>query len=126
MKVAGNKRTDGFAERDARGSEYPKYEPIWDYDTPEEYLAAKAAEEDEEAGVAKADAPLEPLVEGIRLTAEDGTQVIAVTRFERDEGSRAKGVLAKRAWYWIKEKVLWLIGVIAVSAIATAVWQSVS
>ena len=25
---------------------FPKYEPIWDYDTPEEYLAAKAREED--------------------------------------------------------------------------------
>ena len=24
---------------------FPKYEPIWDYDTPEEYLAAKAREE---------------------------------------------------------------------------------
>lgn len=125
MKVEG-KSAGGFAERDARGSEYPKYEPIWDYDTPEEYLAAKAAEEADEAGGSEPDAPLEPLVEGIRLTAGDGTQVIAVTRFERDEGSRAPGVRAKRAWYWIKEKFFWLIGVVAASAAATAVWQSIS
>lgn len=111
-----------------RGVAFPEPEPTWGYATPDEYLAAKAAEA--EAAKAEEEASGEdgpPLkVEGIRLTADDGTQVIAVTRFERDEGSRKPGARAKRAYYWIKEKVLWLIGVILVSMAATVIWQSIS
>lgn len=104
--------------------EFPKYDPIWDYNTPEEYLAAKAEEQAQEQED-EPDSQDGLKVEGIRLTAEDGTQVIAVTRFERDEGSRAPGAVAKRTWYWVKEKVLWLIGMILVSAVATLIWQSI-
>ena len=106
-----------------RGVEFPEPEPTWGYATPEEYLAAKAAEDAAEDETSPAEPELK--VEGIRLTADDGTQVIAVTRFERDEGSRAPKARAKRAFYWVKEKLLWLIGVILVSAFATAVWQMI-
>ncbi len=105
--------------------EFPVYEPIWDFETPEEYLAAKAARAGEELGEDDDQASPQLKVEGIRLTADDGTQVIAVTRFERDEGSRKPGAIAKRTWYWVKEKVFWLIGVILVSTVATAVWQMI-
>lgn len=105
-----------------RGVEFPEPEPTWGYATPEEYLAAKDEEKKGEEACAKEP---ELKVEGIRLTADDGTQVIAVTRFERDEGSRAPKARAKRAFYWVKEKLFWLIGVILVSAFATAVWQMI-
>lgn len=109
----------------AEDVEFPVYEPIWDYETPEEYLAAKGAGAGEEVGGKGEQDQPQLKVEGIRLSADDGTQVIAVTRFERDEGSRKPGAVAKRAWYWVKEKVLWLVGVIIVSATATAVWQMI-
>lgn len=113
---------DSLENREGLGA--LEFDPNWDYATPEEFLAAKEAEEASAAEAAEEN-PLEPLVEGIRLTAEDGTQVIAVTRFERDEGSRDPRARAKRTWYWVKEKVLWLIGVVAASAIATLIWQMI-
>lgn len=109
-----------------RSDEIPEYIPIWGYETPEEYFAAMEAEEEAARKQAAEEAnPLERKIEGIKFTTEDGTPAVLVTRMERDEGSRDPRARAKRTWYWVKEKVLWLIGVVAASAIATLIWQMI-